>query len=286
MVPNTTVGGHSSGSADSDMVTAESQEEVRKLNKVKQTAEFSHFFEDEHQAFTSFNIYLSLRNNPNAQCPDLPKTAKAKQDCVKRIVEAINSVDGAADHYMNRNQADLAANKPPKLSQAVDFINSLTYFEKQIVAWRLLKYIIRAARGQYDMPSWTLSTPGSSASKTSPKTFTFFADRFDEIIVVLKRWKSTVKNIVNDMLCMARRIAMNPGSESRQKESNKKLNDQRNEKVAYAAEQTKKRSNAEKGTPHGQGQGKAVAAARRAKKNAVRAARDSEEVEESDTKEE
>lgn len=274
--PDTTITGPS-GSTNSTMVTVKAKkEEVRKLNDIKRTHEFKHLIQDEKQAQEYFDTYLSLCDDPSALCPDLPQTAKAKQNCVKRIVEAMESVDKADDRYATKS-------KDP--APAVRFIESLTCFEKQLVAWRLLEYIIHAARGQYGMPSWADSITGHASVQPHPETFTCFSDRFETVIATLTRWKFTVRKLVNDVLCNARRIAINPDLESRQRERSRKVDKQHKERVTSATERMKARSRTKNGMPRGQGKSKAkakaqaeskaerkfVAATCRNKKKAIRA---------------
>lgn len=185
--------------------------------------------------FRVHEAYLAQEDEQSqTRTSDDPKTDQDFVICVARVVDALLSVEYAVDAYKD----DARDQK----KTATEFTHSISAFELQLTAWRIVVAVFHVHRGRYSIPSW---------GKNSPKVedFQTFEDRLTAVLSVLRQSKAACKNVFDSQTSWLHRIAMQPKSEmSRKKENNtnnterqeRYSNIQRQERVGFRPRPTKR----------------------------------------------
>ncbi|KAL1868084.1 hypothetical protein Daus18300_006065 [Diaporthe australafricana] len=172
-------------------------------------------------------------DDPDTQANGFPSSIDGEQDCVLQLSDAIKSIDEALD-YKRAPKKDVEGTQTAgngedeiSLSQAMDFLNSRTDEEVQVISWKVLYATKDAYEGKYSMPAW-------ASKDLKPANFGSFRARLDSVLEALRLSKMLCKNLFDTQHTFIQRVAMNSTAEIKRKHGNKRLNDIRNQQVKHA----------------------------------------------------
>lgn len=169
---------------------------------------------DEYLAMDAAYKSLSAKTDIDEQTmEDYPETDAEWAAHTARLAAAITDFTDVFD----KPQKNLSGDG----NTAVNAVKSLSTFEVQLLAGRILTATRDAHAGRYNIPSW----PKAWKRDWYPS----FQGRFEEICNALTHSKAIVKSIMDAEFPFAMRFATAPYTEFKMKKDNKALNDKRAE---------------------------------------------------------
>lgn len=173
---------------------------------------------DEYLAMDA--AYRSLSNRGEGdekQVPmdGFPKTDADRAALVAQLSAAIMDFSNIVDKPMKRQTTRNA----PVANSAVKAVKSLSTFEVQLLAWKIMCAICDAHCGLHNVPSWT--------NVWKYNSYDSFRERFRDVRHAVTRCKALIKSILDTDIPFAKRLAAGPRAEFKMKRENSEINDRR-----------------------------------------------------------
>lgn len=181
----------------------------------------NHFVIGSRKEFLAMDAAYKALSNKDENYQDEQVTMdgypKTDADWVARTAElaaAITDCSNILDKPTKRHTGE-------EINTAVSAVNSLSTFEVQLLAGKILVATCDAHEGRYNVPSW---------SKALKKAwYQSFNDRFRDVCRSLTQRKALVKSILDAETPFAMRLASGPDAEFKMKGGNERMNNKRAE---------------------------------------------------------
>ncbi|KAJ0108458.1 hypothetical protein J7T55_002062 [Diaporthe amygdali] len=163
--------------------------------------QFENTILDEDDFKAKWAAYQSLSDQPQdpVAADDFPLDTETQQDLVKKLVQAMLSLDAARDK---------------RTKKPINRIKKLSLWELELMAWAVLYEIRDIQHGTFSMPLWGKVWP--------PQKCPTFMDRYRKVEEALRMRKTNVSSLFDNSF--RKRICLNPAAECGLKKFNHNLN--------------------------------------------------------------